>query len=45
MVASATDLLCGGLFPFELHLPFIAFSMGMCSCLALFEFLFELLQT
>jgi hypothetical protein len=25
MVASAIDLLCGGLFPFELHLPFIAF--------------------
>jgi hypothetical protein len=25
MVASATDLLCGGLFPFELHLLFIAF--------------------
>jgi hypothetical protein len=38
MVASATDLLSGGLFPFELYLHFIAFSMGMCSCLALFEF-------
>jgi hypothetical protein len=28
MVASATDLLSGGLFPFELYLHFIAFSNG-----------------
>jgi hypothetical protein len=39
MVALATNLLSGGLFPFELYLRFIAFSMGICSCLALFEFL------
>jgi hypothetical protein len=29
MVASATDLLSGGLFPFEFHLHFIAFFNGI----------------
>jgi hypothetical protein len=28
MVALTTDLLCGGLFPFGLHLPFIVFFNG-----------------
>jgi hypothetical protein len=28
MVASVTDLLCGGMFPFGLHLPFILFFNG-----------------
>jgi hypothetical protein len=36
MVASSTDLLCGGLFPFELHLPLIALFKGNVFMFGLF---------
>jgi hypothetical protein len=45
MVASATDLLSEGLFPFEVHLHFIAIFNGNVFMFGLISVLFSFLQT